>query len=212
MERLAPGIEWKVVKKREGWRPSIRCPCPGPRCRFLRVHGSPTRAGRVSGLFGEEAKGAGRRGASVDERRPRRRVAPRDAAAGQPTGPPPWPDYLDHTYRRQSAARFLGKRAAGSAECLGPLVFVAAHDEDEEVRLACLEVLFGSGWPGLEAFMVALSFDSSDEVRRLALEALGLLARRASSHRAASAGGPRPGDPREGRAMLADESWQRWRL
>ena len=34
--------------------------------RFLRVHGSPTRGGRVSGLFGEEAKGAGRRGASVD--------------------------------------------------------------------------------------------------------------------------------------------------
>ena len=49
-----------------GDRPNRTRPCPSPRCRFLRVQGSPTRAGRVSGLFGEEAKGAGRRGASVD--------------------------------------------------------------------------------------------------------------------------------------------------
>jgi HEAT repeat protein len=132
---------------------------------------------------------------------------------GEPEGPPPFPIYLDHTYRRQSAARFLGKRAVGSAECLGPLLFVAAKDEDEDVRLACLEELCKSGWPGLEAFMVALSFDPSDEVRRLALEALGLLeapsqlpvARRLLADR----------DPEiceKARAMLADESWQRWRL
>ena len=132
---------------------------------------------------------------------------------GELTGPPPWPDYLDHTYRRQSAARFLGKCAAGSAECLGPLVFVAAHDEDDEVRLVCLEVLFGSGWSGLEAFMVALSFILSDEVRRLALEGAGAAWRgEPAPNRAASAGRPRPGDPRQVRAMLADESWQRWRL
>ena len=132
---------------------------------------------------------------------------------GEPTGPPPWPDYLDHTYRRQSAARFLGKRAAGSAECLGPLVFVAAHDEDEEVRLVCLEVLFGSGWSGLEAFMVALSFDSSDEVRRLALEALGLLGAASQLPIARRLLEDRDPEIREKvRAMLADESWQRWRL
>jgi len=132
---------------------------------------------------------------------------------GEPQGPPPWPDYLDHTYRRQSAARFLGKRAATSAECLGPLVLVAARDEDEKVRLACLEVLFGSGWAGLEAFMVALTYDPSDEIRRLALEALGLMGAASQLPVARRMLDDRDREIREkARAMLADESWQRWRL
>lgn len=132
---------------------------------------------------------------------------------GEPAGPPPWPDYLDQTYRRQSAAWFLAKRLAGSAECLGPLVFVAAHDTDEDVRMACLKVLFESGWAGLEAFMVAMSFDPIDDVRRLALEALGLLGAASQAAVAQRLLNDCDSEIREkAQAMLADESWQRWCL
>lgn len=108
---------------------------------------------------------------------------------------------------------FLGERIAKSQECLGPHVFVASHDSDEQVRLTCLEVLFGSGWVGLEAFMIALTFDPADEVRRLALEALGLLD--AASRMPVALRMSEDSDPEirdKARAMLAEESWQRWRL
>jgi HEAT repeat protein len=132
---------------------------------------------------------------------------------GEPVGPPPFPDYLAITYRRQSAAHFLGKRAKRAAECLGPLLFVAAHDEDEGVRLTCLEQLFGSRWAGLEEFMVAMSFDPANEVRRLAIEALGLMEADSQLPVARRLMADSDSEIREkARAMLAYESWERWRL
>ena len=132
---------------------------------------------------------------------------------GEPAGPPPWPQYLDHTYRRQSAAAVLGKRAREVPECLGPVVFVAAYDDDEDVRLRCLEQLYESGWPGLEAFMLAMTYDPLEEVRRLALEALGL--REFPSRLSAATRMTEDADPEireKARAMLAGESWEIWRI
>ncbi len=131
----------------------------------------------------------------------------------EPVGPPPWPVYLDTTYRRQTAAEILGERAGQSSECLGPLLYVAAHDEDEEVRLRCLEKVFASGWTGLEGFLVAMTFDSLESVRQLALEGLAL--REFPSLAAVAArmvGDPDADIQEQATAMLAGRSWPRWRL
>lgn len=131
----------------------------------------------------------------------------------EPVGPPPWPTYLDATYRRQTAAEILGERAGRSSECLGPLLFVAAHDEDEDVRLRCLEKIFATDWTGLEGFLVAMSFDCQDSVRQLALEGLAL--REFPSLAAVAArmvDDPDADIQEQARAMLAGGSWPRWRL
>jgi hypothetical protein len=132
---------------------------------------------------------------------------------GEPTGPPPWPDYLDVTYRRQTAATVLGRRAGRSPDCFGPLAFVAGRDDDEDVRLRCLEQLFEAGYPFLEGLLVALSYDPADRVRQLALEGLGL--RDYPSLRAVAerlAGDPDPDIRVQAASMLAGESWPLWRL
>ena len=132
---------------------------------------------------------------------------------GEPTGPPPWPDYMDGAYRRQTAAAVLGRRAAASPDCFGPLAFVAGREGDEDVRLRCLEQLFEARYPFLEGLLVALSYDPAESVRQLALEGLGLLdspslgavAERLSAD-------PDPDIRGQAAAMLAGESWPRWRL
>lgn len=132
---------------------------------------------------------------------------------GEPDGPPPWPVYLDHTYRRQTAAQVLGERAGHSADCLGPLLYVAAHDEDEDVRLRCLEQVFASGWVGLDAFLVAMTFDAMDSVRQLALEGLALR-EFPSLHAVATRllNDPDSGIREQAAGMLTGASWPRWRL
>ena len=132
---------------------------------------------------------------------------------GEPAGPPPWPVYLDNTYRRQTAAQVLGERAGNSVDCLGPLLYVAAHDEDEEVRLECLEQVFASSWVGLEAFLVAMTFDAMDSVRQLALEGLALR-EFPSLHTVAArlAKDPDPDIRGQAAGMITGGSWSRWRL
>ncbi len=132
---------------------------------------------------------------------------------GEPDGPPPWPHYLDRTYRRQTAAQILGERVVHSVDCLGPLLYVAARDEDEDVRLRCLERVFASGWVGLEGFLVAMTFDAMDCVRQLALEGLAL-SECQSLHTAADrlVNDPDPDIREQAAGMLAGDSWPRWRL
>jgi hypothetical protein len=130
----------------------------------------------------------------------------------EPAGPPPWPDYLDGTYRRQMAAAVLGRRAAASPDCFGPLVFVAGRDGDEDVRLRCLEQLFEARYPYLEGLLVALSYDPADRVRQLALEGLGLLdcpSLAAVATRLLA--DPDPDIRGQAAGMLAGGSWPRWR-
>jgi HEAT repeat protein len=132
---------------------------------------------------------------------------------GEPDGPPPFPQYMLHGYRRESAARDLGKRAVDAPECLAPLVFVATHDDDEDLRLVCLQQLFEVGWPGLEAFMLAMTFDPSAKVRRLALEALGLREFPSTSSAANRMLADSDAEISEkARAMLAGEKWDVWQL
>lgn len=132
---------------------------------------------------------------------------------GEPDGPAPWPDYLDATYRRQTAAAVLGRRAAASPACFEPLAIVAAREDDEDVRLRCLEQLFEAGYPQLEPLFVALSGDALDSVRQLALEGLALLD--APSLGAVAARLASDTDPEiraQATAIASGAAWPRWRL
>ena len=67
-------------------------------------------------------------------------------------------------------------------EYFGAILYVAAHDRDEDARMQCLNYVASSQWAGVEAFLVAMSFDPIDDIRQLALE--GLAYREFSSFRA----------------------------
>jgi hypothetical protein len=132
---------------------------------------------------------------------------------GEPDGTPPWPDYLDETYRRQTAARILCKRAVTSPECFEPLAFVANRDDDLEVRLRCLRELFEARYPHIERLFVALSHDSAEAIRQLSLE--GLLLLNCSSIRNVAERLATDIDPdirEQARCILATGSCQLWRL
>jgi hypothetical protein len=59
-------------------------------------------------------------------------------------------------------------------ESFGLILYVASHDTDADIRLECCKYVFLSQWAGLEAFLVAMSFDPDDDIRQLTLEGLGL--------------------------------------
>lgn len=132
---------------------------------------------------------------------------------GETEGRMPWPDYLDRTYRRQTAAAVLGRRAAASPACFEPLALVAARQDDEDVRLRCLEQLFEAGYPQLEQLFVALSDDALDAVRQLALEGLALLdAPSLGAVAARLARDPDPAIRAQATAIAHGADWPRWRL
>ncbi len=101
------------------------------------------------------------------------------ALPGQ-TGP------YDYLYHRDTAAHWLNEQAKdcmkGFMEYFGAILYVAAHDRDEDARMQCLNYVASSQWAGVEAFLVAMSFDPIDDIRQLALE--GLAYREFSSFRA----------------------------
>jgi hypothetical protein len=89
------------------------------------------------------------------------------------------PDYdgkYDYLYHRETAAHWLNKKAKDSMnsfmDSFGAILYVAAHDRDEDIRLKCLNYVASAQWAGVEAFLVAMSFDPIDDIRQLALEGL----------------------------------------
>lgn len=84
------------------------------------------------------------------------------------------PDYLQPGYRRATAADEIAERYSSDPQALGALLNSALTDPERLVRDRCIRGLIDSKCESLDAMLVAFLFDSDEEIRLLALEALAV--------------------------------------
>src|SRR5262245_24528586 len=102
------------------------------------------------------------------------------ALKGKPPNPKPIvedgvvPSYLQGGYHRASAADELAASHLEDRHALGALLHSALTDPERLVRDRCIRALVESKCEHLDVMLVAFTFDSDEEIRLLALEALAV--------------------------------------